>query len=92
MYELNQNLANARGNGFVFNQINIFQIKIYSNRSKINIHYHLKLGSPPLHRQFFRKISHNRDYIETFCNDRRIPFHFACRQWYLYNNPHCDMV
>ena len=38
------------------------------------------------HRLFFRRISQNRDYIETFCNDRRNPFHFAC-QWYLYNNP-----
>ena len=36
-----------------------------------------------MHRQFFS----NRDYIRTFCNDRRNPFHFACRQWYLYNNP-----
>ena len=33
------------------------------------------------------KISHNRDYIQTFCNDRRYNFQFACRQWYSYNNP-----
>ena len=39
------------------------------------------------HRQFFRKTSHNPDYIQTHCNDGRNPFHFACRQWYLYNNP-----
>ena len=37
-------------------------------------------------RQFFRKLSQNRDYIQTFCNDRRNPFQFACRQWYSYNN------
>ena len=30
---------------------------------------------------------HNRDYIQTHCNDRRNTFHFACRQWYSYNNP-----
>ena len=89
MYELNQKLAIARGNGFIFNQINNFKIKIYSNLSHINIHYHLKLGLPPLHTQFFIKISQNRDYIQTFCNDRNIPFHFACRQWYSYNNPQC---
>ena len=35
------------------------------------------------------KISQNRDYIHTFCNDRSNPFHFACRQWYSYNNPQC---
>ena len=39
------------------------------------------------HHQFFIKISHNRDYIQTRCNDRRNPFHFACRQWYSNNNP-----
>ena len=29
-----------------------------------------------MHRQFFIKISQNRDYIQTHCNDRRNPFHF----------------
>ena len=37
-------------------------------------------------------ISHNRDYIRTHCNDRRNTFRFACRQWFLYNNPQCNMV
>ena len=87
MYELNKKLAIARGNDFLFNQIKKLTIKIYSNLSNINIHYHLRLGAPPLHRQFFIKISQNRDYIQTYCNDRRNPFHFACRQWYSYNNP-----
>ena len=86
MYELNKKLAIAHGNVYIFNQINNFKIKIYSNLSNINIHYHLRLGAPPLHRQFFRKISQNRDYIQTHCNNRRNPFHFACRQWYSYNN------
>ena len=27
------------------------------------------------------------DYIQTFCNDRRNPFDFACRKWYLNNIP-----
>ena len=86
LYELNKKLTLARERGFIFNQINNFKIKIYSNLSNINIHYHLRLGAPPLHRQFFIKISQNRDYIQTYCNDRRNPFHFACRQWYSYNN------
>ena len=72
--------------GFVFNQINNFKIEMYSNLSYINIHYHLKLGASPLHRQFFKKLAQNHDYIQTFCNDRRNTFHFACRQWYSYNN------
>ena len=87
MYELNKKLSIARGNGFKFNQINKLTIKIYSNLSYINIHYHLRLGAPPLHRQFFIKLLKNREYIQTHCNDRRNNFHFACRQWYSYNNP-----
>ena len=87
MYELNKKLTLARENGFIFNQINKLTIKIYSNLSNINIHYHLRLGTSPMHRQFFIKISKNHNYIETFCNDRRNTFHFACRQWFSYNNP-----
>ena len=87
MYELNKKLTIARENGFIFIQINKLTIKIYSNLSNINIHYHLLLGAPPLHRQFFKILSRNRDYIQTHCNDRRNPFHFACRQWFSYNNP-----
>ena len=87
MYELNKKLTLARERGYIFNQIKKLTIKIYGNLSHINIHYHLRLGASPLHRQFFKKVSHNRDYIQTHCNNRRNPFHFACRQWYLYNNP-----
>ena len=81
MYELNKKLTIARQKGY------IFKTKIFSNLSYINIHYHLRLGAPPLHRQFFIKISQNHDCIQTHCNDRRNPFHFACRQWYSNNNP-----
>ena len=66
MYELNKKLSIARGNGFIFNQINKLTIKFYSNLSHINIHYHLRSGSPPLHRQFFIKISKNREDFQTF--------------------------
>ena len=86
-YELNEKLTIARGNGFIFNQINKLTIKIYPNLSHIIIHYHLRLGTPPLHRQFFIKLSKNCDYIQTYCNDRRNPFHFALCQWFSYNNP-----
>ena len=92
MYELNKKLTVARENGYIFNQINKLTIKIYSNLLNINVHYHVRLGTPPLHRQFFIKVSKNLDYIQTYCNDRRNSFHFACRQWYLYNNPQCNMV
>ena len=39
------------------------------------------------HRLFFIKTSQSSDYIQTHCNNHRKTFHFACRQWYLYNNP-----
>ena len=87
MYDLNKKLTIARGNGFIFNQINKLTIKIYSNLSHINIHYHLKFGASPLHRQFFIKISKNNEYIQTHCNDRTNTFHFTLRQWFSYSNP-----
>ena len=84
---LNKKIKNARRNGFIFNQINNFKIEILSNLSNINIHYHLRLGASPLHRQFFKNFAQNRDYIQTHCNDRRNTFQFACHQWYNHNNP-----
>ena len=86
IYELNKKLSIASRNGFKFKQIKKLTIKIYSNLFYINIHYHLKLGAPPLHRQFFKNLLKNPDYIETHCNDINNPFHFACRQWYEYKN------
>ena len=87
VYGLNKKIKKARRNGFIFNNKNNFILKIYSNLFYINIHYHLKLGAPPLLRQFFIKLLKNRDYIRTNCNDINNPFHFACRQWFSYNNP-----
>ena len=92
MYELNKKLTLARERSFKFNQIKKLTKKIYSNVSHINIHYHLKIGASPLHRQFFIKNSKNRDYIQIFCNDRRNTFHFACHQWYSYNDPQCNTI
>ena len=61
-------------------------IKYTYMNPNINIQYHLILGLPPLHRQFFMKLLKNRDYIQTHCNDRRNPFQFACHQWFSYKN------
>ena len=33
------------------------------------------------------KISQNRVYIQSHCNDHRNPFLFTCRHWYSYNIP-----
>ena len=92
LFEIFKKITVARGNGFKFNQINKLTIKIYSNLSHINIHYYLKLRIPIMHRHFFGKLAQNLEYIQTHCNGRRNPFLFACRRWYLYNNPQCNMV
>ena len=55
-YGLNKKIKNARENGYIFNQINNFKIKILSNLSHINIHYHLSLGASPLHRHFLKTL------------------------------------
>ena len=68
-------------------QSTLLRIKFYSNLSHININYYLKLRIPMCHRQVFRKISQNREYIQTHCNDRRNSFHFVCHQGYSYINP-----
>ena len=87
LFELNKKLTVALQNAFILTQIIKLTIKSYSNLSHINIHYYLKLQRSVIHSHFFRKLSQNPEYIQTFCNDRRILFHFACRRWYLYNNP-----
>ena len=64
LFKLNKKLTVARPNDFIFNQINKLTIKIYINLSNINICYYLKHRIPMCHRLFFRRISHNKEYIE----------------------------
>ena len=92
LYELNKKLTVARGNAYIFIQIKNFEIKIYSNLSNINICYYLTFLIPIMQRQLFRKLPQKHDYIQTHCNNRRNPFHFACHQCFLYYNPQSDMV
>ena len=81
LYELNIELTIARQRGFILNQINKLTIKIFSHQRYINISYYLKHRIPIMHRQFFKILSRNRDYVQTHCNDRKNPFHFACQIW-----------
>ena len=88
IYELNKKLSVARQRGCIYNHIYKLTIKIYSNLSNINIDYRLRLSkTSPLYYHFFRKLACNHNYIQTHCNDLNNTFHFACRQWYSYNNP-----
>ena len=74
-------IENDRQNGFILNQMNKLTIKIYSILSNINKHYYLKFLIPIMRRQFFKKLSQNPDYVQTHCNHRNNPFHFAIRKW-----------
>ena len=87
LFEINKKLTLARQRGFEFNQLNKVTIKVYRDFSLINIRYYLKHQIPMCHSLFFRRIDRNRDYIQTFCKDRRKPFHFLFRQWYSHNSP-----
>ena len=81
LFELNKKLTLARQRSFKFNQINKLTMKIYSHQRYINISYYLKHRIPIMHRQFFKILSRNRDYVQTHCDDRNNPFHFACQTW-----------
>ena len=77
--EINKKITVARERGFRFLHINELTIKTSSHQPYINISYHLKHRIPIMHRQFFKIISQNKEYVEYFCNDRNNPFHFACQ-------------
>ena len=79
--EINKKLTVARQIGFMFNQINKVTINYFSHLRYINVNYYLKFPIPMCHRQFFGIISQNREYVDSFCNDRNNTFHFACRKW-----------
>ena len=81
-YGLNKKMKNARRNGFIFIHINNLTIKVYSNLSNINICFYLKNRIPVCHRQFFKILSQNPEYVKTHCNDLNILFLFACRMWF----------
>ena len=81
LFELNKKLTLARRRGFRFLQMKKLIIKIYSQQRYINITYYLKYRIPIMHRQFFKILSRNRDYVQTHCIDRNNPFHFACQTW-----------
>ena len=81
LFELNKKLKLARQRGFRFLQINKLTIKVYSHQRYIYICYYLKHRIPIVHLQFFKILSQNRDYVQTYCIDRSNPFHFACQTW-----------
>ena len=79
--DLNKKLTVARQNGFIFNQINKLKIIFFSHLRCILIRYYLKSQIPMCHRQLFRVISQNRDFVENFCNDSNNLVNFGCQKW-----------
>ena len=82
LFELNKKLTLARQNCVRFLRKNKLTIKIYSHQRYINIILYLKHRIPIMHRHFFNIISQNCDFVQTHCNDRNNPFHFACQTWF----------
>ena len=72
----------ARERGFRFLHINKLRIKVYWHLRYISISYYLKFPIPMCHRQFFKVISKNRDYVEnSFCMsemDQSIKLKIVC--------------
>ena len=82
LYELNKTLKIARQNCFLFIQIRKITIKLFSLLRYINISSYIKFQIPICHRQFFRKVSQNREYINNFCNVMENLFHISCQKWF----------
>ena len=80
-------MKNARRNGFKFNQKTKLTINIYRYLSNISIHFYLKHRFPLCHRQFFRILSRNPEYVKPHCSNRSNPFDLACRKWFLQDSP-----
>ena len=81
LYELNKRKSLARERGFKFNQINKLTKKIYSQQRYVNTKCYLKSPMPMSHRQFFKILSQNSEYVKNHCNDLNNPFHFALQKW-----------
>ena len=81
LFELNEKLTVARQNAYLFDKTKKLTKK-FSNQSQINTDYYLKHHIPIKYRHVFRKLSDNREYVQTHCNNLNNPFHSACRKWY----------
>ena len=81
LYELNKKLKNTLQKSFVFNQINKLAEKFCSHLRYINISFLLKFQIPMCHRQFFKILSQNPDYVQIVCNNIENLFRFACQKW-----------
>ena len=62
-------------------------INIKNLHTKTNILTYIEMIRQTVKNYKIINLFMNKNYIQTHCNDRRNPFHFACCQWYSYNNP-----
>ena len=81
LFESNKKLTLARQRSFRFLHIYKLTLIFFSHLRYISISFYLKHRIPLMHRQFFKILSQNREYIQSHCNDRNNPLHFACQKW-----------
>ena len=80
LFDLNNKLKVARDRGFILIHINKLTIRNYSHQRQMNRHYYLKHQIPMMHRQFSKKLSQNKQYVDYFCRNSNNLFHFACQK------------
>ena len=90
LYELNKKVKIGRQESFVFNQVDKLTVEFYSSLPNLNIRYHLKHQRPMMHRNLFKIVSQNPDYVKTHCIDLNFPFHLAIRNWLIKNEIDID--
>ena len=71
---------------FWFIEIDKLIIKCRGDFSNNNMSYYMSLKIPFISRLFFQKITHKREYINTYCIDLDNEFNFICCRWYQKNN------
>ena len=66
--------------------INKITVRIFANVSDLNICYYLKTSlASSLERLFFKKISNNEEYINTYWFGKHTKFGNDCIPWFTYN-------
>ena len=69
--------------GYNFNHIAEMHIITIDNKMEMSYDFSIKHNTSSLNEWYYKRKS---------VNDRKNPFHFACRKWYMYTKIHNDVV
>ena len=76
----------GRFNRNALGDINKLTIKIFANVSDLNICYYLKTSLPSsLETLFYKNLSNNSEYINTYCYGKHTNFSNDCIHWFTHN-------